>query len=301
MKNRLNYLIITIPFVIGLVVGSFFDLQINTALYMDPRTNVFGLIFSAFMPLISYAFVAFLGGYYLRSGIKLEVVWQKILFFVLSAACIGVSVYFAGDKYASVNAFGDDAWKVPGLIIALVVEGGIFALGFLTARKEINKAFLCASVVLIIMITVELVPVEQILKDIMRRPRYRTIRADSPFHIFGDIPFKNWWEPFGDQFKLLETTYGHDLVSEHFKSFPSGHTAEAVIPVFGLAYLTMLFPKLEKKETLMVCVGMLFALLMAFSRMTMGAHYLTDVSMGGLTCSICLIIANEINLKVFIK
>ena len=40
---------------------------------------------------------------------------------------------------------------------------------------------------------------------------------------------------------------------------------------------------------------------MAFSRMTVGAHYLSDVSFGAFLMITCCIAANEIILKYFIK
>ena len=47
----------------------------------------------------------------------------------------------------------------------------------------------------------------------------------------------------------------------------------------------------------MFIIGLAYTLIMAVSRMTMGAHYLSDVSMGALLTIVCCIIANEINIK----
>ena len=300
MKKRINYLIILVPFFMGLVFGSLFDLPINQALYSDPTKNVFGLIFSAFMPLFAYAFMSFVGGYLLKAGLKEEKILFKVIYFVLALACLGLSVYFTADKFPSPNAFNSDKWTIPGYIIGLVVEGGVFALGFLIATKKgINKQFVFGTIILLIAITIALVPVSQVLKNIMRRPRYRTLVSGSTFYL-AEAEFKNWWEPF-TKFADLEAIHGHDAISEHFKSFPSGHTAEAMIVPFALVYISKLFPGQEKKETLFLSIGMIFTLLMAFSRMTMGAHYLSDVSMGGLTCAICLIAGNEFNLRFTYK
>ena len=58
--------------------------------------------------------------------------------------------------------------------------------------------------------------------------------------------------------------------------------------------------QLKGKETLTFIIGMVFTVLMAFSRMSVGAHYLTDVSFGALFMIVLCIVANEINLKFFL-
>lgn len=300
MKKRINYLIILVPFIMGLVFGSLFDLPISQALYSDPTKNVFGIIFSAFMPMISYAFVAFAGGYILKAAIKEKYLLFKIGFYIVAVGCFGVAFYFTGNKFYSPNAFTDPGWNICGYVIGFLVEAALFGLGFFTAHKKgVDKYFVFGAIVLLVMYTIALVPVSQILKAVMRRPRYRTFIEGSPF-FFAEASFHQWWEPF-KEFKTLETTYGHDAISEHFKSFPSGHTGETLIVSIGLVYVMKLFPSQKDKETLWVSIGMVFSLLMALSRITMGAHFLSDVAMGGLSCALLLIAGNEINLCITYK
>ena len=65
------------------------------------------------------------------------------------------------------------------------------------------------------------------------------------------------------------------------KSFPSGHTAGA-----GMSFLMMFFPylskKWEKKAQLCFWVPCVYTSIVAFTRLVMGAHYLSDVTMGGI-------------------
>lgn len=295
MKNRLNYLIITIPFVIGLVLGSFFDLQINQALYMDPNTNVFGLIFSAVMPMISYAFIAFGSGYVLNFAIKDKRLIVKIFFFFVAIGGTFTSVYYTGNKYNTPNAFGESFPLIVGLLIGIVVQAGFICAGYLVSKKWGKIEYANAITIAFIIIVIQLVPLTQILKNVMRRPRFRCLVEGSDFY-FEEARFMNWWQSFANEYKTLKATFG-ESISEHFKSFPSGHTSEAMILPIGLSFLANIIPGYEKKETLFTSLGVVFALLMALSRMTMGAHYLTDVSMGGLTMAILFIAGNEINLK----
>lgn len=294
MKNRWLYILITVPFIMGLVFGSLYDFQINSALFSDPTKNVFGLIFSAFVPSISYAYMAFLGGYSFEFALKERRTLIKVLLIVAAAALVGVAIYFPGDRYASVNAFNNKALLVPGYISALVIEGGLAVLGYFVAKKTNNKNFLLASLVMVVAIAIALVPAEQILKNVFRRPRFRTLG------VIDGARYMNWWEPFKDYESMKALSSDPDF-SEHFKSFPSGHTCEAAMLVFELPMLAMLFPKLKGKEHWLTLAGVVFALLMGLSRMTMGAHYLSDISMGALIMIVLLIIANEINLRFFIK
>ena len=59
MKKRFHFYIIGGVLLIGLLLGSFFDLQINTALFN--KTNVFGLIVSSFGMIPGYGCLAMLG------------------------------------------------------------------------------------------------------------------------------------------------------------------------------------------------------------------------------------------------
>ena len=146
---------------------------------------------------------------------------------------------------------------------------------------------------------IELVPIAQVLKNVMRRPRYRIIAEQT----FNDsrIYFFNWWQRFKD-YNAVKSVHGTAAsFSEQFKSFPSGHASVAALLIFGLPYLSLIEPKLKGKENLLFGIGLGFTILMAFSRMTVGAHYLSDVSFGAFLMITCCIAANEIILKYFIK
>ena len=165
--------------------------------------------------------------------------------------------------------------------------------------KTDDKAILWAMVIIAGCMLVELVPIAQVLKNVMRRPRYRIIAEQT----FNDsrIYFFNWWQRFKD-YSAVKSTHGTiDSFSEQFKSFPSGHASVAALLIFGLPYLSLVEPKLKGKENLLFGIGLGFTILMALSRMTVGAHYLSDVSFGAFLMVTCCIVGNEIVLKYFIK
>lgn len=84
------------------------------------------------------------------------------------------------------------------------------------------------------------------------------------------------------------------------KSFPSGHTAGA-----GMSYLMMFFPYLSKKwkkhYQLTFWIPFIYTSIVAFTRLVMGAHYLSDVTMGGIVSFVIVIIAMKIFEKKLIK
>lgn len=84
------------------------------------------------------------------------------------------------------------------------------------------------------------------------------------------------------------------------KSFPSGHTAGA-----GMSYLMMAFPylseKWKKRKTLCFSIPLIYTSVVAFTRLVMGAHYLSDVAMGGVVSFTIVIIAFSLYEKKFFK
>lgn len=297
MKNRKLYYIALAPFVLGIIFGSFFDLEINRALYAPG--NAFGLGFAAFAPWIGYGFLVLMCGFFHRFAIKEKNIWFKIGFFALSAAGLVVSIKLSADKVTSINGFNCPDWTWLWIIVVAILFVPLFFLGDSLGKKTDDKAILWAMVILVGFMLIELVPIAQLLKNVMRRPRYRVV-AEQLFE--NKVIFMDWWKPY-KAYGALKKQFAEEYpsFSEQFKSFPSGHASVAALLIFGLPYLSLIIPKLKGKENLLFGIGLGFTILMAFSRMTVGAHYLSDVSFGAFLMIICCIAANEIILKYFIK
>ena len=94
MKNmRIPLLVAWAVAVLGIVLGSFFDLSISTAIASP--TNALGLTISAIGPTIGFAGAAAMGGGFIAFGLKGKYpVALKVLFYVLAACCLGVSIYY---------------------------------------------------------------------------------------------------------------------------------------------------------------------------------------------------------------
>lgn len=80
------------------------------------------------------------------------------------------------------------------------------------------------------------------------------------------------------------------------KSFPSGHTAGA-----GMSYLIMLLPYISDKwkNRTQICfwTAFIYTSVVAFTRLVMGAHYLSDVTAGGIISFTIVIVS----IKMFVK
>ena len=133
------------------------------------------------------------------------------------------------------------------------------------SRDTIKKiVILLLSVVFIELIVINLVKVP------WARPRMRMISSRH------DVSFQPWWV-IGNTMKDQLMALG--VAGEEFKSFPSGHTANAACAML-LCVLPLLNSHLEGKEDLLFFIGVCFTFLVALSRIIMGAHFLTDVVIG---------------------
>ena len=123
MKNmRFPLLIAWGVAIIGIIFGSFFDLQISTAI--ASADNVFALTVSAIGPTIGFAAVAAMGGGFIALIVKGKYhIALKILFGVLAACCLGVSIFYPAGEYFGINGFYGAAPEWVGYLIVIIPEG----------------------------------------------------------------------------------------------------------------------------------------------------------------------------------
>lgn len=290
IKKRHFYIVIGI-LLAGFIVGSFLDLQINQAIYSEG--NMFGVIMASFGTYPCYAGLSFAAGGLLITSIKkkdLHVIW-RIVSWGLAALGYGLSVWLGSKDVPSVNGFNNEALEMPFVLANIFVFAGFTALGFIVCNKGDENKLWMSLMVMAIIFLLALLPTSFLIKLVLHRPRYRFV-VNS-----GEIAFHNWWESYGAYKEYIEedhTLYGHLITKEEFKSFPSGHSGSAAIMMMVLPYLSIFFKKLKGKETMMFYIGFAWTLLMMFSRLLVGAHFLTDTCMGALIVVIVFYIGHEI-------
>lgn len=180
-----------------------------------------------------------------------------------------VSILFAFFELLAVNNFSDES-----------------------INKLVRFAFATIAAAAVATITIELI------KKPMGRIRYRAMNIDPDNEIHGFGAFARWFEVNGAKWKELYPTHEAKLAefgsTDAFKSFPSGHTNAAG----GTYYLIMLIPALGiqkkwKKALLWIC-PVIFTGIVAVSRIVVGAHFFSDVLVGGTNAFVWMIIMREI-------
>ena len=284
---RIPLLIALATAIIGIVFGSFFDLNISSAI-ASANSGV-GLTISAIGPTIGFGGVALMGGGFIALAIHGKYhVALKVLFYVLAACCLGVAIHYPAGEYFGVNGFYGAAPKWVGYLIVLLPEAGAMVGGYFLFKDCQNKnmwIIFCAMIVLLLIVLIAVIP---ILKGTMHRPRFRLISAT-------DVTFHNWWEPCKN-YKELEELY--HTSSDNFKSYPSGHTAEASILFVTITFLPLANRKFQKYQLPLFIGASILVLLVAFARILAAAHFLSDVSFGATIMLVMLLITNEIIIHI---
>lgn len=255
--------------------GSVWDLEIAHAIYIGqtPSENMLGIIFSLIGVIPTFVGWSFLGAIIFvcakkqmeNIGKKRRLTAYAILLFVLSF------FYFCNTLYISnANAFKIHfavAYSIGLAVICLAAY-----LGYRLAKKcggeeLLKSALLLATVSLVALLIISCT------KEILCRPRFRFVLAmDNADY------FRNWWQSGRALKKSLDT----GTVTDEFASFPSGHSAYAMFAIFLLPSLGDHVRGLKKYKPFLFAFGLVWWGITALSRLTTGAHYLTDVTIAGL-------------------
>lgn len=273
---------------IGIVLGSFLDLNISSAI-ANPKST-FGLLVSAILPTIGFAGVAAMGGGFIALIVKGKYhIALKILFGVLAAACLGVAIHYPAGEYFGPNGFYWVASKWAGYLIVILPEAAAMVGGYFLFKDYENDKIWIVFLVIVGLLLIALLGVIPTIKDNMHRPRYRLISTTDA------VGFHNWWEPTKNYDELIKTFH---FDKEDFKSYPSGHTAEVSILLVVVSLFPLASKKLEKYQMPAFYVSCGLVLLVAFARILAGAHFLSDVSWGAFIMLILTFIANEVIMKI---
>ena len=112
----------------------------------------------------------------------------------------------------------------------------------------------------------------EIVKNFMARPRPRLLFAG-----YEGIEFCPWYCKSSGVGELMGA---YDIERDAFKSFPSGHSMQAAGFLLAFSGLSLIYPSLRKRLGIALAVEIVFALTVMACRMILGAHFLSDVSVG---------------------
>ncbi|MCH5197530.1 MAG: phosphatase PAP2 family protein [Oscillospiraceae bacterium] len=174
-------------------------------------------------------------------------------------------------------------WGVIGFLGCFTTVFGTLAVNNFS-DESIKKMLKFAFVTLVAMEAAVLTV--QMIKIPMGRMRYRAMNTINDFSYY-----TRWYVANGQPDKdMMRSLFG---TTDACKSFPSGHTRAAA----SLFYFTTLIDVLgvkSKKVRFFVWIGaFLFTALVAVSRIMVGAHFFSDVLIGGTIGFVYVILSKE--------
>lgn len=251
MRKTYKYTLLVIS--VLLVIFAFTDLQISNAIYNS--NSSFGMIFEAIGEFPAAVIATFCTvslmltrnkeksvKYNLRTGGYIIL----LLLFALMAAMLPVK-YFNGPTVL-----------IPIIATLYIVISYIIAKKYSsTNREELRNAAIVGVLTFVfVVITFNLV------KMGWGRERYRHMIATGSFE-----GFSLWFTP-----QKLTT-------DNEFMSFPSGHSANAAIMIW-ITLIPTFITSLREKKNWFIGFSLLWILVVPISRIMVGVHFASDVTMG---------------------
>ena len=255
-----------------LVCGTFFDAQVSTALYVPE--SLFGYVFQAFgeLPcaLVGWSAAAL----FMTAREELPAARGKRL------AVASVVGFLTGiiSFFEVVHHLDGLVMKLAGLAIELAISYGLFVWVRAHADRSDPERLVCVGTVMLLTCLVSFVTY-QLVKIGWGRPRWRSIVEND------DLEFRPWFVMGRDLRDLFEDILPH----EEFKSFPSGHSADAACGM-AMTLLSLVVPDLKGKDRLIAGLAIGWTVLVMTSRIVAGAHFVTDVTAGFFVTYVVLLI-----------
>ena len=257
------------------IFGSAFDLEIANAIYIGqtPSENLFGIIVSYIGIIPTFVGWSFLGACILcLSKKQVENPAKRRWLTVLAILLFVISFfYFCTTLYVSnLNAFKVHFAVAYPLGSAILFVAAYF--GYKLSQKSEDSELLKKTLFLVAISLVTLLIISA-TKELMCRPRFRFVLAADNIEYF-----KNWWQSGRE----IKTSLGMGIESDEFASLPSGHSAYSMFAIFMFPALSEYIRGIKKFKICLFGLGFAWWVITALSRLTLGAHYLTDVTIAGL-------------------
>ena len=271
--------------VILLLAGTFYDYQIAQAVYAPDSPLV---IFVSTLGLIPMAYPAclLLGVLAQRSLVSQK---AKLLRIAGAGLCVVLALLFGAlitkALLSTLEGFGGMfGCEPPELVrmgIGAVVGAGLCAVGF-GAGTATDAKDLARNVLIVVMVLAASFALVEIVKIFMARPRPRLLFAG-----YEGIEFCPWYQAFPGAEEFM-AAYG--IEKDAFTSLPSGHSLQAAALLASYYGLSLVYPRLRQRLGLALAVSIVFALVVMSCRMVLGAHFLSDVSVGALLSVIAFLV-----------
>lgn len=167
--------------------------------------------------------------------------------------------------------------------VSVALVAGTVALTWTVSRGTNRRMAIRVATVLFLVPLLEILIIN-LIKIVWERPRMRMLEQTP------EASFMHWWLPGYDAKADLLVA---GIEAEEFKSFPSGHTANAAVAMLMTSFAA-LKGSLRRHTEILFYSGFAWALLVAVSRVVIGAHFLTDVTVGLSITFLTIVIAYRI-------
>ena len=268
-----------------LAVGTFYDYQIAQAVYAPDNPLVIFVSTLGLIPMVYPAcfFFGVLAQRCLASRkpavLRIAGVVLCVVLAMLLGALITRSVLSVRDGFGGI--VGGELSALARMGIGVVIGAALCALGF-NAGKGNDAADLARRMLIVVAVLVVSFVAVEIVKNFMGRPRPRVLFAG-----YEGIEFCPWYRKSSGAEGFMEA-YG--LERDAFKSFPSGHSLQAASFLAAFYGLSLVYPGLRQKLGIALAVEVVFSLAVMSCRMILGAHFLSDVSMGALVSVVAFLV-----------
>ena len=175
--------------------------------------------------------------------------------------------------------------------------GLLFAvLGILAVNNFSDSSLRCLvkfAVATIVFAAVSTAAINLGFKDAFGRLRYRAMNVNPTDESIGFPAFSRWYELKGHSVsdETMMSVFGH---TDANKSFPSGHTGAAGTSYALIMLNSALPPKKKSTRVLFWVIPVVFTGIVALSRIMVGAHFMSDVLMGGTFSFVLMLLSREI-------
>ena len=195
--------------------------------------------------------------------------------------------------------YGSDAQLTSGAFLHLtfLFFGVLFAvLGILAVNNfsdDSLKVLVRFAVATIVFAAVSTIAINLGFKDAFGRLRYRAMNVNPGDPLTGFPAYSRWYELKGHSVsnELMMSVFGH---TDANKSFPSGHTGAAGTSYALIMLNATLKPEKKSVRALFWLIPIAFTGLVAVSRIVVGAHFMSDVLMGGTFSFVLMMFFGEI-------
>ena len=285
--NHAVRIVIASAAVILFAFGTFFDLPAEQAVYHPNQPAA--LVFTVLGYYLFFGPFEFLTGALCRQLMHLAATRTKRILSLAICSYIGIST-------AVLGGMGLVSDSVLGLLfpeveftflrcflIGVIVFCPLVALGMLLNGDRADKATVYCLILLLGILTLSFFG-QVLFTSVTNRPRYRITLLGLE-----ELTFRPWYTPLRDAAQLSAR---YALKSDALRSFFSGHAMDAVLNLAIFPAFALVFPGLQTKERFLKLAALLLIPPIAFSRMVLGAHYLSDVS-AGMLCGLLLVILYE--------